>query len=219
MRSRLVVFKQPIRLQGIKDALRFLRLDAQLESYLVDWREDAAICGRQTPEIDQRLEKGRIESLYLRVIDKIIVDTEPASHDAARHLVLASAAMSGRARGFSRNRICHANRAGLRNRGEAEHAVPGSQSGGLDAQDRASGRAWVARQQNSLGCCPGSCRRGAGVSICGVGQSVRRFGLLVRWKAFCRGCRYGGGSSGEASPRFGAPPDRRWSCFGQNRIE
>jgi hypothetical protein len=52
MRSGLVVLNQPFRLQAIKDALRLLRLHAQLESYLLDWREDATICRSQTPEID-----------------------------------------------------------------------------------------------------------------------------------------------------------------------
>jgi hypothetical protein len=44
MRSGLVVLNQPFRLQAIKDALRLLRIHAQLESYLFDWRKDAAIC-------------------------------------------------------------------------------------------------------------------------------------------------------------------------------
>jgi hypothetical protein len=56
MRSLLVVFKQPSRLQGIKDALRLLGLHAQLERYLVDRREDASIYRRQTPQVNQGLD-------------------------------------------------------------------------------------------------------------------------------------------------------------------
>jgi hypothetical protein len=52
MRSCAVVFKQPSRTQGIENAPRLVRCHAQLESYLVDRREDATICRRQAPKID-----------------------------------------------------------------------------------------------------------------------------------------------------------------------
>jgi hypothetical protein len=101
MRSGLVVFKQPSRLQGIKDTLHLRRLHAQLERYLVDRREDAIICRRQTPEIDQRLELRCFEPLHLRVINETIVDAKPAGHaghDATPYSALAPTAVDGGSR-------------------------------------------------------------------------------------------------------------------------
>ena len=82
MRSGLVVLKQPLSFQTIKDALRLLRLHAQLECDNVDRRQDAAICRRQTPQVNQRLEQRWFEPLYLRIIDKFLVDAKPVGHGA-----------------------------------------------------------------------------------------------------------------------------------------
>ena len=94
------------------------------------------MCRRQTPKINQRLEKGWVEPLYLRVIDEIIVDAKPAGHDAAPRPALVPAVMSvGTAAGCASygRQPCALGRSGLAGRcgrravaaaPDAVHAVP-----------------------------------------------------------------------------------------------
>src|SRR5688572_7229357 len=66
--------------QAIKERFESDNVDAERECDVVMARQKALVLARQAQDVDPLLERGRIELLDLRVVQRLGIEAEPAAH-------------------------------------------------------------------------------------------------------------------------------------------